>query len=144
MRNLIRRDHGHLSRFRVRGEWFDFGDADPVDTIAEALQQLGSRARAEGGDFAADRLPGSAVLRGPDHGGGGADRDRPDHGDGLDRLAPVAAHAVWRSSTGQAAAWRAHCLSGDMFQSREGLAMWTTMKATTGRRQKGWIALSCQ
>lgn len=59
---LERTLHGHLSRFRVRGEWFDFGDADPSDAIAEALQQLGSRAfsacaflRFEAGRFAAAR-----------------------------------------------------------------------------------------
>jgi len=45
---LERSLHGHLSRFRVRGEWFDFGDADPVGKIFEALQQLGSRAFSAG------------------------------------------------------------------------------------------------
>lgn len=39
---LERALHGHLSRFRAGGEWFDFGDADPIDKISEALQQLGS------------------------------------------------------------------------------------------------------
>ncbi|MEH0582845.1 GIY-YIG nuclease family protein [Streptomyces sp. B21-106] len=47
---LERTLHGHLSRFRVRGEWFDFGDTDPSDAIAEAMRRLDSRA------FSADAL----------------------------------------------------------------------------------------
>lgn len=55
---LERTLHGHLSRFRVRGEWFDFGDAEPVDAIAEALRRLGSRAFSTGTllRFAASRF----------------------------------------------------------------------------------------
>ncbi|MFF3891771.1 GIY-YIG nuclease family protein [Streptomyces sp. NPDC001812] len=47
---LERSLQSHLSEYRVRGEWFDFGAHDPVVTISEALEQLGSRA------FSASRL----------------------------------------------------------------------------------------
>ncbi|MGW2255500.1 GIY-YIG nuclease family protein [Kitasatospora sp. NPDC001660] len=39
-RALELRIHQRLDRFRVRGEWFDFGDGDPVSIVFGAVQAL--------------------------------------------------------------------------------------------------------
>ncbi|MBW1603560.1 GIY-YIG nuclease family protein [Streptomyces sp. JJ66] len=35
--------HDHLKRFRVIGEWFDFGEANPVHIVTDAVQVLRSK-----------------------------------------------------------------------------------------------------
>ncbi|MEU8688806.1 GIY-YIG nuclease family protein [Streptomyces sp. NPDC048665] len=36
--------HSHLREYRATGEWFDFGDADPVTKISEAMERYPSEA----------------------------------------------------------------------------------------------------
>ena len=39
-RDVERLAHAWFSRYRVRGEWFDFGDLDPVQEVADFVQRV--------------------------------------------------------------------------------------------------------
>lgn len=56
-RGLERRLHGDLKAFRIIGEWFDFGENDPVQTVSECVAGYGL-ALAE----ATQASPGEAVA----------------------------------------------------------------------------------
>lgn len=37
---LERRLHSYLTGYRLHGEWFDFGELDPVDTVRQAVAEI--------------------------------------------------------------------------------------------------------
>jgi hypothetical protein len=49
--------HGEFDEFRLVGEWFDFGDADPVEQVAAAVQRYEADPRYEPNELGCRIIP---------------------------------------------------------------------------------------